>query len=51
MSNAEIEHFLIERIINKIVSAEMLVDTKISINPLGKFDIGGPAANQDLQEE
>ena len=48
MSNEEIEHVLIERVIKKVVPAEMLVDTKIVINPSGKFDIGGPAADAGL---
>lgn len=48
MSNREIEEVLKERIINKVVPAEMLVDTKIVINPSGKFDIGGPAADAGL---
>ncbi len=48
MSNEEIEHVLKERVIKKVVPAEMLVDTKIVINPSGKFDIGGPAADAGL---
>jgi len=48
VSNEEIEHVLIERVIKKVVPAEMLVDTKIVINPSGKFDIGGPAADAGL---
>ena len=39
---------LTEKIIKKIVPANMLVDTKIVINPSGKFDIGGPAADAGL---
>jgi S-adenosylmethionine synthetase len=48
VSNEEIEHVLKERVIKKVVPAEMLVDTKIVINPSGKFDIGGPAADAGL---
>jgi len=42
VSNEEITKTLTEEIIKKVVPAEMLVDTKIVINPSGKFDIGGP---------
>jgi len=48
VSNEEIRSTLIERIINKVVPKEMLVDTKIVINPSGKFDVGGPAADAGL---
>ena len=37
-----------ENIIKKVVPANMLVDTKIVINPSGKFDVGGPAADAGL---
>ena len=37
-----------EKIIKKVVPADMLKDTKIVINPSGKFDIGGPAADAGL---
>lgn len=46
--NEEIRSTLIERVINKVVPKEMLVDTKIVINPSGKFDVGGPAADAGL---
>jgi len=39
---------LTEKIIKKVVPAEMLIDTKIVINPSGKFDVGGPAADAGL---
>jgi S-adenosylmethionine synthetase len=39
---------LITRVINKVVPAAMLVDTQIVINPSGKFDVGGPAADAGL---
>jgi S-adenosylmethionine synthetase len=48
VSNEEITSTLTEKIIKKIVPANMLVDTKIVINPSGKFDIGGPAADAGL---
>lgn len=48
VSNEEIISVLTEKVIKKVVPAEMLVDTKIVINPSGKFDIGGPAADAGL---
>ena len=37
-----------EQVIKKVVPSEMLVDTKIVINPSGKFDVGGPVADAGL---
>ena len=48
VNNEEITSVLTERIIKKIVPADMLVDTKIVINPSGKFVTGGPAADAGL---
>jgi S-adenosylmethionine synthetase len=48
VSNADIEHCLKKYVINKIVPKEMLKDTKIVINPSGKFDVGGPVADAGL---
>jgi S-adenosylmethionine synthetase len=48
VSNEEITATLTEKVINMVVPKEMLVDTKIVINPSGKFDIGGPAADAGL---
>uniref|UniRef100_A0A7S3CU85 S-adenosylmethionine synthase n=1 Tax=Strombidium rassoulzadegani TaxID=1082188 RepID=A0A7S3CU85_9SPIT len=48
VSQEEIISVLTEKVIKKIVPAEMLVDTKIVINPSGKFDVGGPAADAGL---
>jgi len=48
VSNEEIVSTLTEKVIKKICPAEMLVDTKIVINPSGKFDVGGPAADAGL---
>ena len=48
VSNEEITETLTERVIKKVVPENMLVDTKIVINPSGKFDVGGPAADAGL---
>jgi S-adenosylmethionine synthetase len=48
VTNEEIISVLTEKVIKKVVPAEMLIDTKIVINPSGKFDIGGPAADAGL---
>lgn len=48
ISNQDIEHCLKKYVINKIVPKEMLKDTKIVINPSGKFDVGGPVADAGL---
>jgi S-adenosylmethionine synthetase len=48
ISNEEITSQLTEKVIKKIVPAAMLQDTKIVINPSGKFDVGGPAADAGL---
>jgi len=48
VSNEEITSTITEKIINKICPAEMLKDTKIVINPSGKFDVGGPKADAGL---
>jgi len=48
VTNEQIREQLTERIINKIIPKEMLVDTKIVINPSGKFVLGGPAADAGL---
>jgi len=39
---------LTDDVIKKVVPENMLVDTKIVINPSGKFDVGGPAADAGL---
>lgn len=39
---------LTENVIKKVIPANMLTDTKIVINPSGKFDVGGPAADAGL---
>jgi S-adenosylmethionine synthetase len=48
ISNDEIRNTLTEKIIKKVVPADMLTDTKIVINPSGKFDVGGPQADAGL---
>ena len=48
IKNEEIISTLTERVIKKIVPAEMLKDTQIVINPSGCFDVGGPAADAGL---
>ncbi len=48
VSNEEINNVLTEKIIKKIVPENMLVGTKIVINPSGKFNVGGPAADAGL---
>merc|ERR1711957_65687 len=48
ISNEEITKVLTEDIIKKVVPENMLVGTKIVINPSGKFDVGGPAADAGL---
>lgn len=48
VSNEEITNTLTEQIIKKVCPAEMLKDTKIVINPSGKFDVGGPKADAGL---
>lgn len=47
-SNEEINTTLTEKVIKKVVPQEFLKDTKIVINPSGKFDVGGPAADAGL---
>jgi S-adenosylmethionine synthetase len=39
---------LTEKIIKKVCPAELLVDTKIIINPSGSFETGGPKADAGL---
>jgi len=48
VSNETINQVLTDEVIKKVVPAEMLTDTKIVINPSGKFDVGGPAADAGL---
>lgn len=48
ITNEEISKTLTEQIIKKVCPAEMLVDTKIVINPSGSFVMGGPQADSGL---
>jgi S-adenosylmethionine synthetase len=48
VTNEQIREQLIEKVINKVVPKEMLVDTKIVINPSGSFIEGGPYADAGL---
>ena len=48
VTNDVIISTLTEKVIKKIVPADMLKDTKIVINPSGCFDVGGPAADAGL---
>ena len=48
VTNETIAHVLTEQVIKKIIPAELLVDTKIVINPSGSFVSGGPAEDAGL---
>jgi len=48
VTNDVIEKTLTEEVIKKVVPENMLDGAKIVINPSGKFDIGGPAADAGL---
>jgi S-adenosylmethionine synthetase len=48
VTNETIGQVLTEKVIKKIIPAELLVDTKIVINPSGSFVNGGPAEDAGL---
>jgi len=48
VTNEEITKTLTEKIIKRVCPQDMLQDTKIVINPSGKFVLGGPAADAGL---
>lgn len=48
VSNDVIKETLTEQVIKQVVPENMLRDTIIVINPSGKFDVGGPAADAGL---
>ncbi len=49
VDSATIAHDMIEHVIRKVVPLELLDDqTKYYINPTGRFEIGGPAADSGL---
>lgn len=43
-----IRHDIIEKVIKPVIPENLLVDTKILINPSGNFVLGGPAADAGL---
>ncbi len=49
ISHAEIEEFVIENVIKKVIPRRMLTDrTEFLINPTGKFVVGGPQGDTGL---
>lgn len=48
VDNETIRKTLTEEVINKVIPADLLKNTKIVINPSGKFDVGGPKADAGL---
>jgi S-adenosylmethionine synthetase len=48
ISNETIVSTLTEKVIKKVIPAELLVDSKIVINPSGSFVSGGPEADAGL---
>ena len=48
VANETIKEVLTEQVIKVVIPENMLVDTQIVINPSGKFDVGGPAADAGL---
>ena len=48
VTREEIEADLIKHVINPIIPAELLVDTRILVNPTGRFVIGGPQGDAGL---
>lgn len=47
-TQATLKELLTKHVINEVVDQELLVDTKILINPTGSFILGGPAADSGL---
>ena len=48
MTNEEITEQITELVIKNVIPEAMLQETRIVINPTGKFDVGGPAADAGL---
>ncbi len=48
VAQKELETYVIEECVKKVIPAEMLRDTKFHINPTGRFVIGGPQGDCGL---
>lgn len=48
VTNEEIREKVEAHVIRHVIPESLLVDTRIVINPTGKFDVGGPAADAGL---
>jgi len=48
VSNETIVSTIHDKVIKKVVPSELLVDSKIVINPSGSFEVGGPEADAGL---
>jgi len=48
VSNETIASVISEKVVKKVVPADLLVNSKIVINPSGSFEIGGPEADAGL---
>ncbi|MEJ8552646.1 methionine adenosyltransferase [Tepidibacter sp. Z1-5] len=48
VTREQIEKDLIEHVINPVIPEELLVDTRILVNPTGRFVIGGPCGDAGL---
>jgi S-adenosylmethionine synthetase len=48
VAHKELETYVIEECVKKVIPAEMLKDTKYHINPTGRFVIGGPQGDCGL---
>ncbi len=48
VGHAEIERYLIENVIRKVIPARLLTRTQFLINPTGRFVVGGPQGDSGL---
>lgn len=48
VSNETIAAVINEKVVKKVIPAELLVNSKIVINPSGSFEVGGPEADAGL---
>ena len=48
VSNETIASVINEKVVKKVIPAELLVNSKIVINPSGSFEVGGPEADAGL---